>query len=42
MNLESPRIAPAPIRRSLRVRASPEKAFDTLVGGMGGWWLKSQ
>jgi hypothetical protein len=41
MNLESQRIAPAPIRRSLRVRASPEKAFDTFVGGMGGWWMKS-
>lgn len=41
MNLESQRIAPAPIRKSLRVRASPEKAFDVFVGGMGSWWLKS-
>ena len=41
MNIETQRIAPAPIRRSLRVRASQEKAFDTFVGGMGGWWLKT-
>jgi uncharacterized protein YndB with AHSA1/START domain len=41
MNIETQRIAPAPIRRSLRVRASQEKAFDTFVGGMGGWWMKS-
>jgi len=41
MNVEAQRISPAPIRRSLRVKASPEKAFDTFVGGMGGWWLKS-
>ena len=41
MNVETQRIAPAPIRRSLRVRASQEKAFDTFVGGMGGWWMKS-
>jgi len=41
MNVETQRIAPAPIRRTLRVRASQEKAFDTFVGGMGGWWMKS-
>ena len=41
MNVETQRIAPAPIRRTLRVRASQEKAFDTFVDGMGGWWLKS-
>ena len=34
-------IAPAPIRRTLRVRAPQEKAFDTFVAGMGDWWLKS-
>lgn len=32
-------IAPAPIRKSIRVRASQQKAFDTFVA-MGGWWLK--
>ena len=41
MNVEAQRIAPAPIRKTLRVRASREKAFDTFVGGMGGWWMKS-
>jgi len=41
MNVETQRIAPAPIRRTLRVRASQEKAFDTFFGGMGGWWLKT-
>ena len=41
MNLEAQRITPAPIRRSLRVRAPQEKAFRTFVGGMGGWWLKT-
>ena len=41
MNLEAQRISPAPIRRSLRVKASQQKAFDTFVGGMGSWWLKS-
>jgi uncharacterized protein YndB with AHSA1/START domain len=41
MNIEAQRISPAPIRRSLRVKASRQKAFDTFVGGMGGWWLKS-
>jgi hypothetical protein len=41
MNVETGRIAPAPIRKSLRVRAPQEKAFRTFVSGMGGWWLKS-
>ena len=41
MNLEAQRISPAPIRRSLRVKASRQKAFDTFVGAMGGWWLKT-
>lgn len=40
MNVEAQRIAPAPIRRSVRVKASRQKAFDTFVA-MGGWWLKS-
>lgn len=41
MNVETQRISPAPIRKSLRVRASQDKAFDTFVGGMGSWWLKT-
>ena len=41
MNVEVQRIAPAPIRKTLRVKASQEKAFDTFVAGMGGWWMKS-
>jgi hypothetical protein len=40
MNVEAQRIAPAPIRRTLRVAASPDKAFATFVA-MGGWWLKT-
>ena len=40
MNVEAQRIAPAPIRKTLRVRAGRHKAFDTFVA-MGGWWLKS-
>ncbi|HWT11939.1 MAG TPA: SRPBCC family protein [Allosphingosinicella sp.] len=40
MNVEAQLISPAPIRRTLRVRASQEKAFDTFVAAMGSWWLK--
>ena len=41
MNVETQRISPAPIRKSLRVKASRQKAFDTFVGQMGSWWLKT-
>jgi hypothetical protein len=41
MNAEAQRISPAPIRKSMRVKASQDKAFDTFVGGMGGWWMKT-
>ena len=41
MNLEAQRVTPAPIRKTLRVRAPQEKAFRTFVAGMGGWWLKT-
>ena len=41
MNVETQRISPAPIRRSLRVKASQDKAFRTFVAGMGDWWLKT-
>jgi len=40
MNVETQRIQPAPIQRTLRVKASRQKAFDTFVA-MGGWWMKS-
>ena len=41
MNVETQRIAPAPIRKSLRVKASPDKAFEVFTASMGQWWLKS-
>lgn len=40
MNVQAQRITPAPIRKSLRVRASREKAFRVFAAGMGGWWIK--
>ena len=40
MNVEAQHIAPAPIRKSMRVKADRQKAFDTFVRNMGGWWLK--
>lgn len=33
-------IAPAPIRKSLRVKASQERAFRVFAQGMGAWWMK--
>jgi uncharacterized protein YndB with AHSA1/START domain len=41
MNIEAQHIVPTPIRRTLRVRAIQEKAFDVFVADMGSWWLKS-
>jgi uncharacterized protein YndB with AHSA1/START domain len=41
MNAQAQRISPAPIRKTLRVKASPERAFDTFTAGMGRWWLKT-
>jgi uncharacterized protein YndB with AHSA1/START domain len=41
MNVETQRIAAAPIRKSLRVKAPREKAFDVFMAGMGRWWPKS-
>ncbi|HTU13484.1 MAG TPA: SRPBCC family protein [Allosphingosinicella sp.] len=40
MTIEARRITAAPIRKTLRVKANRQKAFDTFVA-MGGWWLKS-
>jgi uncharacterized protein YndB with AHSA1/START domain len=33
-----PSITPAPVRKSIRVNASPERAFDVFTAGMGRWW----
>ena len=41
MNVEAQRISPAPIRQRCGSKASRQKAFDTFVGAMGGWWLKT-
>jgi uncharacterized protein YndB with AHSA1/START domain len=35
-------ISPAPVRRSVRVPATPDRAFDVFTAGMGRWWLKRQ
>ena len=34
-------IAPAPIRKTLRVRAAQDRAFRLFLAGMGGWWPRS-
>ena len=33
-------IAPAPIRKTVQVKANQEKAFRTFLGAMGSWWPK--
>ena len=40
MNLETQRITAAPIRKTLRVRAPQDRAFQTFFSGMGNWWPK--
>jgi uncharacterized protein YndB with AHSA1/START domain len=34
-------ITVAPVRRSIRVKANPAKAFDVFTGGITRWWIKS-
>jgi uncharacterized protein YndB with AHSA1/START domain len=34
-------ITPAPVRKSIRVKASPERAFEVFTAGMGRWWPAS-
>jgi uncharacterized protein YndB with AHSA1/START domain len=34
-------IGVAPVRKRVRVNASPERAFDVFAGSMGSWWPKS-
>jgi uncharacterized protein YndB with AHSA1/START domain len=41
MKAEAQRIIIAPIRKTLRIKASRDKAFDTFAGRMGSWWMKS-
>src|SRR5687767_8955449 len=38
MNVEAQRIAAAPIRKSLRVRAPQQHAFDVFLSAMHSWW----
>jgi uncharacterized protein YndB with AHSA1/START domain len=33
-------ISPAPVRRSVKVNAAPQRAFDVFTTGMGKWWPK--
>ena len=33
-------ISPAPVRRSVKVNAAPQKAFQVFTSGMGKWWPK--
>jgi uncharacterized protein YndB with AHSA1/START domain len=34
-------ISPAPVRKSTRVAATPQKAFDVFTKAMGRWWTKA-
>ena len=34
-------IQPAPVRRSVTVKASPTRAFEVFTGGIGRWWPPS-
>lgn len=34
-------IQPAPVRRSVTVRTSPQHAFEVFTGGIGTWWPAS-
>ncbi|SED94773.1 Uncharacterized conserved protein YndB, AHSA1/START domain [Rhizobiales bacterium GAS188] len=34
-------IQPAPVRRSVEVKASPERAFEVFTAGFGDWWPHS-
>ena len=37
----STQIRPASVRKSIRVEAPPERAFDVFTSGIGRWWPKS-
>lgn len=34
-------LKPAPVRRSVTVKAPPARAFEVFTGGFGRWWPKS-
>ncbi|HXW40582.1 MAG TPA: SRPBCC family protein [Xanthobacteraceae bacterium] len=34
-------VMPAPVRKSVRVDAPPERAFEVFTAGIGRWWPKS-
>lgn len=37
----STQIRPAPVRKSIFVKASPDHAFEVFTSGIGRWWPKS-
>ena len=37
----STQIRPAPVRKSIHVKAAPERAFEVFTSGIGRWWPKS-
>jgi uncharacterized protein YndB with AHSA1/START domain len=39
--MQQPMIKPAPVRRSILVDASPERAFNVFTAGIGRWWPRS-
>ena len=41
MSQTSQRIQPAPVRKSVTVKAPPEKAFKVFTAGVGRWWPKT-
>ena len=41
MNRMNKTILPAPVRKSVRVGAPPERAFAVFTAGVGRWWPKS-
>lgn len=38
MSVASPTIKPAPVRKTIDVKTSRERAFDVFTAGMGRWW----
>ena len=34
-------ISPAPVRKSIMVKAAPERAFAVFTANMGRWWLRT-
>ena len=38
---QTQRIQPAPVRKSVTVKAPPAKAFEVFTAGIGRWWPKS-